>query len=1131
MKARLLTLFIFISISAFSQKIEDLPKTSTPVGTDLMIIDQTDATKGIRVYDLFGNYVPFDTLNNRLLHYVKISDSTYLYYTQKQADSLLNEVSFKQPLDSLSLDALATPSTTNYTLYADTAENTISFKTGLGSTAQIARESLIKVYNGTGSLIEDGKVVCACGLFNGVIQVEKAIASDRHTALLWATTDIPSGGYGDALVIYGAINNVPTTGLSLGQVYLSGVDSGDVVNTAPSFPNYVYSLGAVTKIDATNGRFEANLAGVDAYNTTVNFHNGTFRETFDFRIISNGTTIKGYLEPADGHPDLTAMFSDGLSTFDTSPADTIVLAPGTDINPQSNYVYIPKSTKVLTVSTSDYPTTEHIRVSTSVLQSAAMTQANGALRNQNINDAIQNTDTDQGHLSHIGERIRIMDAMHWTGTEGTLTVAGTPSDVWVAVTQGQVYQMHKQTFPAQDMQTGDIVYIVNDPVTPYDTTSNLNVIDVDALGNTLNNNWFPIVVWGVANKTGEASHIMVNLPTGSYNSESNAVDDLLNYSVYDIPEQFRGVGFLIARFVIRKASTTFTYNPSVGYLDLRKKFPNSTVGAASGSSGITTFVGLTDTESFITPYEFQIGNAAGNALESPPTLTYNGDSLKVKANAVIDDTLKVGGRIGIGTSTPLSALHINNGVGDLSKGVRMGSGSGYYQKTTLDIYTSIGGVDRAFVSDNWLLAGASSASAAISRFAATATVPVILPERGNNTSGIGSSGNDQVSFIAGSKEIARASENVTEQFIINPQNDLTGTLANPSLAISNESTGWYKPDANSLDMGLNGVNIWNYTTDTTYHDSTLKVGKLFVGGVEVTSGGLPSGNDGDIVMINASGGGKTNPNLNWDDTTLYVNFGTENVLIGKSSGNSLTTGVYNTFLGALSGYSNNNDNNVFVGRASGYNNVSSENTFLGYESGTGNINGASNTMIGASSGSSNTGTNNTFVGRSAGQSNTGSNNTYIGTRSGSSSGTGSNNIFIGNLSGQNETGSDLFYLDNSSTSTPLLWGDFANDIVKINGTQVQSTGIITDNDPTPDVSANNVWTYNGTANSVTVTDFDNPDVGAIYRIIGNSDTYTITINDSGNFNLSGNWVGGVDDVLTILVQADNDYIEISRSDN
>jgi hypothetical protein len=117
------------------------------------------------------------------------------------------------------------------------------------------------------------------------------------------------------------------------------------------------------------------------------------------------------------------------------------------------------------------------------------------------------------------------------------------------------------------------------------------------------------------------------------------------------------------------------------------------------------------------------------------------------------------------------------------------------------------------------------------------------------------------------------------------------------------------------------------------------------------------------------------------------------------------------------------------------------------------------------------------------------------------------------------------YLVISTDGSTYNWIRFGNELSE------SSMGTIADNDATPDVQGATTWTYNGTANSVVVTDIDNPIPGKIYRIVGNSDTYTISINDSGNFNLAGNWTGGADDVITILVQADNDYIEISRSDN
>ena len=145
---------------------------------------------------------------------------------------------------------------------------------------------------------------------------------------------------------------------------------------------------------------------------------------------------------------------------------------------------------------------------------------------------------------------------------------------------------------------------------------------------------------------------------------------------------------------------------------------------------------------------------------------------------------------------------------------------------------------------------------------------------------------------------------------------------------------------------------------------------------------------------------------------------------------------------------NNTGSNTFVGYKSGRNNVSGNfNTFSGYYT------GHSNTFIGARSGrSNNTGSYNTFlrsysivvndsiVGNNAFlgyqircQSTTGSFNTFIGYRRGHSNQTGSGNVFLGANVGHNETSSDLLYIDNSSNSSPLIWGNFANDLLNFSG--------------------------------------------------------------------------------------------------
>jgi len=118
---------------------------------------------------------------------------------------------------------------------------------------------------------------------------------------------------------------------------------------------------------------------------------------------------------------------------------------------------------------------------------------------------------------------------------------------------------------------------------------------------------------------------------------------------------------------------------------------------------------------------------------------------------------------------------------------------------------------------------------------------------------------------------------------------------------------------------------------------------------------------------------------------------------------------------------------------------------------------------------------------------------------------------------------NLTVLDGSNNLT-------VNDAT-IQGALVQATGTIAADDVTPDVSGGNVFTTSANTGATAITDLDNPTVGQIVRIIGGSNTNSSTIADSGNFNLSAAWTASLDDVLTLFVQADNDYIEISRSNN
>jgi hypothetical protein len=109
------------------------------------------------------------------------------------------------------------------------------------------------------------------------------------------------------------------------------------------------------------------------------------------------------------------------------------------------------------------------------------------------------------------------------------------------------------------------------------------------------------------------------------------------------------------------------------------------------------------------------------------------------------------------------------------------------------------------------------------------------------------------------------------------------------------------------------------------------------------------------------------------------------------------------------------------------------NTILGGQAGD-HSSGERNTFIGVNSGGVNySGNDNVFIGNSSGyESEYGNNNTYLGSYSGAYA-TGSNNIFIGFYAGENENGNNKLYIENTNTSSPLIWGDFALNQLKFNG--------------------------------------------------------------------------------------------------
>ncbi|KKL77343.1 hypothetical protein LCGC14_2035850, partial [marine sediment metagenome] len=251
-------------------------------------------------------------------------------------------------------------------------------------------------------------------------------------------------------------------------------------------------------------------------------------------------------------------------------------------------------------SNSDWPATEHTKIAKLVLKSAVTTGTDGgAYKNQNWNDYASGP-ANIGHLLHVAHRLRHEPAQHESGVALTLknsagaalTTGNSSTAVEIVLTTGVVFQLHDHTFPAFDMYdtATDDVHIVNQPTdegganeTTVDLVTDItHYVDGTAAGVAIGTNkYFNLVVWGVQNREGEASHVMINLPTSQYNNESDATTDIDGTSVYDIPLAFKGTGFLIARLTFRLiAGSQWTY---IAQEDLRGQHPGLSAGV-----GVTT---------------------------------------------------------------------------------------------------------------------------------------------------------------------------------------------------------------------------------------------------------------------------------------------------------------------------------------------------------------------------------------------------------------------------------------------------------------------------------------------------------------------------------------------------------------
>ena len=276
--------------------------------------------------------------------------------------------------------------------------------------------------------------------------------------------------------------------------------------------------------------------------------------------------------------------------------------------------------------------------------------------------------------------------------------------------------------------------------------------------------------------------------------------------------------------------------------------------------------------------------------------------------------------------------------------------------------------------------------------------------------------------------------------------------------------------------------------------------KLYIANSETMNPLIYGEFDNHTLRFNASRIGIRNPGENTfiGDSAGAMNNGIRNVFVGHRAGYSNSDGQNNIFIGDSAGYkSTSTINNLFIGNWAGWSNVTgSSNVFMGHGSGAGNLDGYLNVMIGVTSGLNNTsGKENTFLGTSAGGQNTsGSYNTYLGRRAGLNNMTGDSNVCIGYYAGAQETGSNKLYIDNSDTTQPLLYGEFDNELFRVNGTlDIKGNYHF----PLTDGASGQFLQTNGSGIlswADAISDFSNGgEAGGANRSLGNTDNYALSL--------------------------------------
>lgn len=471
-------------------------------------------------------------------------------------------------------------------------------------------------------------------------------------------------------------------------IYLSEVDSSQIVDYVPNSPNYKVRIGKVLQT-GVNGILGVDVSPFNGNDTEIAINgvlNGiiTRKQAIRDTIISNVLYFETYNEDYPTS-DLPFMFNkkhyllNTTSNTGTNGYARVQLTYGTSSNALPNYIYIDNSTSTPTLmsSTVGIPISGIPHTVCGVFDQATHAAKSFAWI-QRFNNAPESSPA-RGWFYVSGNRTRKEGSIYDTGIDPTVTIVTMPTidSLYVSTTSGTADQFNPQTFAEQDGHT----YIWFNHPNGDTVITDLSEIDIASDGTTFrnNNDRYNLTVFGIVSSGDYIDKLGVTTSTNKYTDDNSAIDDVNGYAVTNVPKKYGQTAMRLFRiplkYITANGGTISNLLGPGGYIDERG-YPLGTVGSGGGAGGaLTNFSDAVfykyNSADPTKRVNYDVSNVTTGTIrtltipDQSDTIALLSDKDKLNYWKLDIDSLTspMSVNVGIGTESPLAALHLS-GLGD-----------------------------------------------------------------------------------------------------------------------------------------------------------------------------------------------------------------------------------------------------------------------------------------------------------------------------------------------------------------------------------------------------------------------------------------------------------------------------------